>query len=158
MQRDKISFGSIKSELEDYMTTVIYLNGINFKNIIEEIEVKQFEKKGLHIQNGCYEGISFFIAFHNQNHFLCETLNNYIYQDQRYTLYDYKYSGIPGDHSLTCKISIGVKDIYWHDFKNFSKIIPFEINYKDLEFHFCKEQYCEAINLVRNNTEENMFA
>ncbi|WP_108868543.1 hypothetical protein [Aquimarina aquimarini] len=158
MQRDKISFGSIKSELEDYMTTVIYLNGINFKNIIEEIEVKQFKQKGLHIQNGCYEGISFFIAFHNQNHFLCETLHDYIYQDQRYTLYDYKYSGIPGDHSLTCKISIGAKDIYWYDFKNFSKIIPFEINYKDLEFHFCKEQYCEAINLVRNNTEENMFA
>lgn len=140
------------------MITAIYLNGINLKNIIEEIEAEQLAKKGLNIRNGCYEGISFFIAFHNQNHFLCRTLNDYVYHNQRYTLYDYKYSGIPGDHSLTCKISIGSKEIFWYDFKNFSKIISFELDYGGLEFHFCKEQYCEAINLIRSNTEENMFA
>ncbi|MEM9300084.1 MAG: hypothetical protein AAGA64_17120 [Bacteroidota bacterium] len=154
---DKIVFSSVKSELEDYTTTSIYLDGTNLKDIVEEIEVKQLKEKGLDIPHGCYEGISFFIAFHNQNHFLCKTLNDYTYQDQRYTLYEYKYSGIPGDHSLACKISIGDKEILWHDFKNFSRIIPFELDYGGLEFHFCKKQYCEAIDLIRNKEEGNIF-
>ncbi|MEM8887592.1 MAG: hypothetical protein AAGD28_06365 [Bacteroidota bacterium] len=147
----EIEFGYLKSELEDYMTTAIYVNGINLKGIIEEIEIKQLASKGLTIQNGCYEGISYFIAFHNQNHFLRETLSDYIYQDQRYALYDYKYSGVPGDHSLSCKISIEPEEVRWYDFKNFSKIIPYQLDYGDLEFRFCKNQYCEAIKLARRN-------
>lgn len=117
--------------------------------IIGKIEAKQLAKKGLYIQNGPYEGISSFIAFDNQNHFLCKTLDAYIYSNQRYTLYDYKYSGIPGDHSLACKISIGSKEVIWYDFKNFSKIIPFELNYGDLRFRFSIDQYLDAINAVR---------
>lgn len=140
------------------MTTVIYLNGIDLKAIIEEIETEQLAKKGLTVRNGCYEGISFFIAFHWQNHFLCKTLKEYIYCDQRYTLYDYKYSGIPGDHSLTCKIAIGSEEVVWYDFKNFSKIIPFELDYRGLKFHFDSNQYYDAINLIKNNTAKNMFA
>jgi len=152
VQKDEIKFGTVRSGLEDYLTTTIYLNGINLKNIIEKIEVEQLAKKGLQVQNGCYEGISFFIAFHYQNHFLCKTLNDYIYYNYQYTLYDYKYSGIPGDHSLTCKISINSEEVCWYNFKNFSKIIPFEIDYGGLEFCFCKKQYCEAIKSIRNNT------
>lgn len=142
----------MRSDLEDYLTTTIHLNGVNLKNIIEKIEVEQLAKKGLQVQNGCYEGISFFIAFHYQNHFLCKTLNDYIYYNYQYTLYDYKYSGIPGDHSLTCKISINSKEVCWYNFKNFSKIIPFEIDYGGLEFCFCKEQYCEAIKSIKLDT------
>lgn len=79
----KIRFGCSKSELEDYMTTTIFVNGIDLNCIIEEIETEQFVKRGLTLQNGGYEGISFFIAFHNQNHFLCSTLKDYIYQEGR---------------------------------------------------------------------------
>ena len=155
---DKIDFTCLKSDIEDYMTTVIYVNGINLKNVIEEIETAQLAKKDLFVQNGCYEGICFFIAFQYKNHFLGKTLNEYIYEGQRYTLYDYKCSGIPGDHSLACKISIKSKEIIWHDFKNFSKVIPYELDYKDLEFHFCKEQYLHAINSAKNNTNKNVNA
>ena len=42
MQTDVIEFGSIKSELEDYMTTSIYINGIDLKKKIEQIELPQF--------------------------------------------------------------------------------------------------------------------
>ncbi len=157
MHLDEIGFGCLKSELEDYMTTAIYVNGINLKEVIEEIEREQVAKRGLRIRNGCYEGVSFFIAFHHQNHFLGKTLNDYVYPDQQYTLYDYKYSGIPGDHSLTCKISVGSKEVTWHDFKNVSRIIPFELDYEGLTFRFCKDQYCNAIDLARNNPEESIF-
>ena len=88
------------------------------------------------MENGCYEGISFFIAFDNQNHFLCRTLSDYIYTGNRYALYDYKNSGIPGDHSLTCKITLESDKVIWHDFKNFSKIIPFNLDYGNLKFQF----------------------
>ncbi|MEM9648508.1 MAG: hypothetical protein AAF969_08500 [Bacteroidota bacterium] len=154
---DKIDFGCVRSELEDYMTTSICINGIDLKDIIEEIETEQCAEKGLNIQNGCYEGISFFIAFHNQNHFLCSTLNDYMHIGERYTLFEYKYSGIPGDHSLTCKISIGPEEILWHDFKNFSKVLPFDLDYGNLKFRFCKKQYCKAIDIIKNDREENMF-
>lgn len=86
----------------------------------------------MNIGNSCYEGISFFIAFHNQNHFLCNTLNDYIYSGNRYALYDYGHSGIPGDHSLACRVSINADGIVWHDFKNFSKFIPFDLDYRGL--------------------------
>ncbi|SEL35157.1 hypothetical protein SAMN05421740_104376 [Parapedobacter koreensis] len=140
------------------MTAAIYINGVDLRMIIEKIEAEQLARKGLHIRNGCYEGISSFIAFDNQNHFLCKTLDDYIYSNQRYTLYDYKYSGIPGDHSLTCKIAIGPKEVIWYDFKNFSKVISFELNYGELEFHFCVDQYFDAINAVRNNTAGNIYS
>ena len=155
---DKIDFGCVKSELEDYMTTSICVNGIDLKDIIEEIEAEQFAKKGLDIGNGCYEGISFFIAFHNQSHFMCSTLKDYVYKDVHYTLFDYKYSGVPGDHSLACKITIGSEEVIWSDFKNFSKVIPFDLDYGNLRFRFSKKQYVEAIDLIINNREENMFA
>jgi len=144
MKIDEIRFGCVRSQLEDYMTAAIYINGVDLKMIVEKIEAEQLTKKGLHIQNGFYEGISSFIAFDNQNHFLCKTLDDYIYSKERYTLYDYRYSGIPGDHSLTCNISIEPKEVIWHNFKNFSKIIPFELNYRDLTFRSCINQYLDA--------------
>ena len=157
MFRDKVKFSCIKSETEDYMTTKISINDIDLKTLIEEIELYQFLVRGLYTHNGIYEGISFFIAFHNQNHFLCRTLNDYKYEGNRYSLYDYKYTGIPGDHSLTCKISMNNDEVIWHDFKNFSKIFPFNIDYNGLEFHFCINQYIDAIYKARNNKEENIF-
>ncbi|SEL98146.1 hypothetical protein SAMN05216436_10160 [bacterium A37T11] len=146
---DKIRFENVKSQLEDYLTAAIYINGVDLRIIIEKMEAEQLAKNGLYVRSGCYEGISSFIAFDNQNHFLCKTLTDYIYSNQRYALYDYKYSGIPGDHSLTCKISIGPKEVIWHDFKNFSKVISVELNYEDLAFRFCIDQYLDAINTVR---------
>ncbi|MBX2921039.1 MAG: hypothetical protein KF746_02515 [Chitinophagaceae bacterium] len=153
----KISFGCVRSQLEDYMTAAIFINGVDLRMIIEKIEAEQLAKNGLNARNGFYEGISSFIAFHNQNHFLCKTLDDYIYSNQRYALYDYRYSGVPGDHSLTCKISIEPEEVIWYDFKNFSKIIPFDLNYGDLGFRFCIDQYFDAINAVRNNTVENIY-
>ena len=69
------------------------------------------------------------LSLDDQNHFLRETLRDYIYLEERFTLYDYKYSGMPGDNSLMCKIAIGHTDVVWYDFKNYSKIIPFEMDY-----------------------------
>ena len=79
MQIDSIEFGYTKSKLEDYMTTSITINGLDLKKKTQAIEHPQFAKKGICMENGCYEGISFFIAFDNQNHFLCRTLSDYIY-------------------------------------------------------------------------------
>ncbi|MEM9824559.1 MAG: hypothetical protein AAF985_25960 [Bacteroidota bacterium] len=151
MPRDEIAFSCVKSQIEDYMTTMIYINGIDLKSIIGAIESEQFAKKGLRLQNSSYEGICFFIAFHYQNHFLGKTLGDYIYDKERYTLFEYQYSGIPGDHSLTCKTSIKKEVVTWYDFKNYSKVIPFELDYGDLQFSFCINQYIDAINLVRYN-------
>lgn len=141
------------------MTTLIYVNGVDLKSIVEHIERKQCTKKGLCIQpGGCYEGICFFIAFHYRNHFLLKTLDDYVYGGQRFTLYDYKYSGIPGDHSLTCKISIQQEEVLWYDFKNFSKVLPIEFDYGNLEFHFCINQYFDAISSARSSTLEDTFS
>lgn len=159
MPRDKIEFSSIKSNLEDYMTTLIFINGIDLRSIVGSIERKQCAKKGICLRGGnCYEGICFFIAFHYQNHFLLRTLEDYIYDGQRFTLYDYVYSGIPGDHSLTCKISINEEEVIWYDFKNFSKVLPLEFDYENLEFRFCINQYFDAINSIRRSTLECDFS
>ena len=47
MQTDVIEFGCIKSELEDYMTTSININGIDLKKKIEQIELPQFINRGI---------------------------------------------------------------------------------------------------------------
>jgi hypothetical protein len=159
MSRDKIEFSYVKSQLEDYMTTLIFINGTDLKSIIGNIEKRQCAKEGFCMrQGGCYEGICFFIAFHYQNHFLLRTLDDYIYDGQRFTLYDYRYTGIPGDHSLTCKISIGKDEVIWHDFKNYSKISPIEFDYGKLKFCFGINQYFDAISAARMNTLEGNFS
>lgn len=158
MENDRIEFGCIRSNLEDYMTTSIRINGMDLRRIIEEIELPQLVKRGIDMQRVGYEGISFFIAFHNQDHFLCRTLSDYVYEDKRYALYDSRNSGIPGEYSLTCKIKMEENTVSWYDFKNFSEILPFDMSYRDLAFHFSLDQYCDAIDSIRNNKSENMFA
>lgn len=157
-ERDQIEFACVKSEVEDYMTTCIAINGIDLKRIIAKTERGQLARKGVAIEGGCYEGISLFIAFHHQNHFLGKTLNDYIYPEERFAIYEYKYSGVPGDHSLTCKITFNSNEVIWHDFKNFSQINPIEINYSDLEFRFCLEQYQKAIDKIKYDKVVNIFA
>ena len=58
------------------MTTSIPINGIDLKKKIQAIEHLQFAKKGICMENGCYEGISFFIAFDNQNHLNIKIIKN----------------------------------------------------------------------------------
>ena len=76
----------------------------------------------------------------------CAELYVTIYTGNRYALYDYKNHGIPEDHSLPCKITLESDKVIWHDFK----IFPFNLDYGVLKFQFSLDQYCDAINVVRN--------
>ncbi len=61
-------------------------------------------------------------------------------------------------HSLACKKTIGPEDVIWSNFKNFSRVIAFDLDYRNLRFRFSNKQYVEAIDIIINNREENMFA
>lgn len=149
MKYDEICFGSSTSNLENYLTTDIYINGVDLRQKIEVSEMIQLNNHGLRLLDGCYEGISYYIAFEYKNHFLGNTLDGYVYDDKRYTIYEYKCSGVPGDHSLTCKISMTSETVTWYDFKNYSKIVPFQFDYSGLEYCFSISQYIKAINTAK---------
>lgn len=151
MKYDEICFGKSYSNLEDYQTTDIYINGVDLRRKIEVAEMMHFNKYGLKVLEGCYEGISYYIAFEYKNHFLGDTLDGYIYEDKRYALYEYRCSGVPGDHSLTCKIRMTTDEVIWYDFKNYSRVVCCQFDYSNVQFRFSLSQYLKAINLAKYN-------
>ena len=155
---DTIRFGLVKSRLEDYMTTSIYINGIDLRQIISSIEYEQLLPLNRTSYTGVYEGISPLLAFSLNDHFCGETINEYLYYDCQYALFDYMYSGIPGDHTLTCKIEFKKDNVRWYDFKNFSKIYRGIIDYSDLSFSFDRSAYKAAVYDLKNNQLNHMYA
>ncbi|MGD1893718.1 MAG: hypothetical protein ACFB15_24390 [Cyclobacteriaceae bacterium] len=155
---DHISFGVANSTLEDYLTTNIYVNGIDLRVIISEIEANQLTNSRLSVQSGAYEGISTFIAFHLYDHFCKVTMNEYRYDGDRFALYDYLYSGIPGDHSLSCQIDIEKDRVIRSDFKNFSRFYPQGFNYRDLQYTFDRQAYLDAIAELRRDKVNPIYA
>ena len=67
------------------------------------------------------------------------------------------YSGVPGDYTLTCRITINNDRVIWHDFKNFSKIYKGAIDYGGLSFSFPIEKYKAAIYDIKNNEIKKMY-
>lgn len=153
---DKISF--LISNSKDYLTTSIMINNINLIDILTQIEYKQLKNKKERLIIGAYEGISPFIAFHSHNHFLKNTISEYLYFDNRFTLLDYINTGIPGDHSVACNIDIHKKTIEWSNFKNFSILIENKLSYGKLNFIFERKQYERAINDFKSNEIKNLYS
>ncbi|MEM6966829.1 MAG: hypothetical protein AAF573_18840 [Bacteroidota bacterium] len=154
---DNIHFSISTSRLEDYFITDIFVNGIDLRSIIAKIEQQQLQPIGYAQLSGAYEGISPFLAFHLHDHFNGKTVNEYLYYDFCFTLFNYMYSGVPGDHTLTCKIEITKDKVRWYDFKNFSKIYTGKIDYGELSFSFSAESYRAAIENLKKNEIQNMY-
>ncbi|WP_108868789.1 hypothetical protein [Aquimarina aquimarini] len=142
---DTIEFGIVHSNVDDYLTTTIYINGYDLKDILGSIEINQVKKNDDQFMVGAYEGISPFIAFHTHNHFLKDTVNEYIYFDNRFVLLEYINSGIPGDHTIACNIDIYQDTVKWSNFKNFSILSESDFKYEELSFSFDRKQYEKAI-------------
>jgi hypothetical protein len=146
---DQIQFSLASSELEDYLTIDIVINGYDLKSIIASIESEQIHNMPLTIQAGAYEGISAFIAFHTHNHFYGETVSGYQQEGNRFTLFEYIHSGVPGEHTVTCEINFSGDEVTWKNFRNISSVIPEGFSYYDLEFRFNREEYLQAIHNFR---------
>ncbi|MAJ32793.1 MAG: hypothetical protein CMC18_09170 [Flavobacteriaceae bacterium] len=58
---------------------------------------------------------------------------------------------------MLAKKTIGPEDVIWSNFKNFSRVIAFDLDYRNLRFRFSNKQYVEAVYIIINNREENMF-
>lgn len=154
---DYINFDVSKSRLEDYATTDIYINDFDLRDIVADIEYNQLKSLGKENLCGAYEGISPFLAFHLHDHFHGKSVSDYIY-NSRYSLFDYRYSGIPGDHTLTCKIYDKGEKVIWTDFRNYSKIVNEDIDYGALRFEFAKDSYDRAIDFLKETKIRKMYS
>lgn len=154
---DTISFALQHSNVEDYLTTSILVNGLELKDILAQIEVNQIKDKSDNFIVGAYEGISPFIAFHSHNHFLKNTINEYIYFGNRFSLLEYINTGIPGEHTVACQIEILKETVHWKNFKNFSIYLKEEFSYGDLVFEFDRNQYESAIERLSENEIKKLY-
>ncbi|MCH2046186.1 MAG: hypothetical protein MK212_18875 [Saprospiraceae bacterium] len=159
MNQDTIYFDIALSQLGDYLTTEIYINGIDLRVILTNIEVKQIHANDANSLRlaGAYEGVSPFIAFHLKNHFYKNSINEYMYDDCFYTIYEYAYSGVPEDHTLSCRIDFVKNKVIWSEFKNFSKICPEGFDYEGLTFTFDRRAYMNAIDNVKLNRIKSLY-
>ncbi|MEM9143859.1 MAG: hypothetical protein AAGA86_12800, partial [Bacteroidota bacterium] len=105
---------------------------------------------------GAYEGLSAFIAFHMHKHFLKETVKEYQLSGNRFALLEYVHSGIPGEHTVACRINIYEDRVEWTDFINCSVFLKQCFQYPGLTFCFNRNQYESAIDDITVN-EINKF-
>ncbi|MEM6633440.1 MAG: hypothetical protein AAF694_27450 [Bacteroidota bacterium] len=152
-----IQFSLTSSKIEDYLTTAIYIDGIDLKEILAYYEMGQIENRQLQSLVGAYEGISAFIAFHLNSHFLKDTIQEYIQSDYGYTLFEYAYSGIPGEHNVSCHINIHQDTVEWINFKNRSIFLKKCFQYQGLHFCFDRKQYEQAIEEVIENEVKPIY-
>ncbi|MFC5045603.1 hypothetical protein ACFSTE_18800 [Aquimarina hainanensis] len=155
---DTIHFDIQKSNIEDYLTTAIFVNNIDLKDILFQVEQSQIKDPSLINIAGAYEGISPYIAFHLKNHFLKDTIREYQYYGDRFTLMEYANTGIPGDHTITCQIDICKDVVEWSNFKNFDSLTAIEFDYSDIgSFRFERKQYEAAISTLCNNQIKELY-
>ena len=153
---DKIAFEIETTNLQEYLTTKIFINGYDLRERVAQIEFEELYRKigQRPLQTPAYEGLPPFIAFHLNNHFCGDTINEYRYPGGRLALLEYVFSGVPGDHTLTCRIDLEPDRVIWTDFKLFSKVIPMEPVYDRLRFEFDRNQYMaevEDLKITRLN-------
>ena len=154
---DSISFKLENSLIEDYRTTNIFINGCDLRNILVSYEIEQVEKYLDYNMVGAYEGVSAFIAFHLHQHFLKDTVKEYQQNNNRFTLFEYVHSGIPGEHSVACHINIYEDRVEWTDFINCSIFLKQCFQYPDLKFCFKRDQYETAIQDITVNEINKIY-
>lgn len=156
---DRIQFDITRSQIGDYLTTNIFVNDYDLRGIISKIEYEQLKPSHDQVKLiGAYEGLSPFIAFHLHNHFCKQTINEYRYTDDQFALLEYMHSGVPGDHTLTCKIDMHDDVVRWRHFKLFSKIYPNGLDYGALAFEFEKTAYIATINRLKEQQLNEIYA
>ncbi|MEM8507297.1 MAG: hypothetical protein AAF717_05680 [Bacteroidota bacterium] len=154
---DLISFKLTDALIEDYITTTILINGCDLRNILVSYEIEQVTEYKDYNLVGAYEGISAFIAFHMHKHFLKETVSDYQQADNRFTLFEYVHSGIPGEHTVACRITIYEDRVEWTDFINCSVFLKQCFQYPELKFCFDRTQYEKAIHDITVNEVNKLY-
>ncbi|MEM8928635.1 MAG: hypothetical protein AAGC45_10560 [Bacteroidota bacterium] len=154
---DIISFQLADSVMEDYQTTTILINGFDLRNILVSYEIEQVEEYKDYNMVGAYEGISAFIAFHMHKHFLKDTVREYQQSDNRFTLFEYVHSGIPGEHTVACHINMYEDRVEWTDFINCSVFLKQCFQYPGLTFSFDRKQYEKAIHDITVNEINKLY-
>lgn len=154
---DTIAFKLVNSRVEDYMTASIIINNCDLRDLLASYEIEQVPEYRDYDMVGAYEGVSAFIAFHLHKHFLKSTVKEYRQFDDRFTLYEYAHSGIPGEHTVACNIDILEDKIEWTNFVNCSIFLKQCFEYPGLRFSFDRKQYERAIQEVTSNEIQKLY-
>jgi len=155
---DTIAFNLAHSKVEDYLTTSISINNRDLREVLAGFEMEQVTQYKDFQMVGAYEGISAFIAFHLHKHFLKDTVNEYLQFDNRFTLYEYAHSGIPGEHTVACHINIYKARVEWTSFVNCSIFLEQCFQYPNLEFCFDRTQYEKALHDITVNEVNKLYS
>ncbi len=151
---DVVEFVTTYSSIEDYKVVDIYINGINFIDILYQLELPLAYQEGLPEMAGAYEGIPPLYAFPPSRHFYGQPAEAYRY-DQKVSLLEYAFSGIPGDWSMVAKISVNDSSVTWSDFEQAKRRKlknGYLWQYEELGiFTFDRLQYDEALRQASMN-------
>ncbi|MEL7120906.1 MAG: hypothetical protein AAFO07_15750 [Bacteroidota bacterium] len=115
---DEIYFDIVKSRVEDYKVVDIYINGWNLIERLHAIELPFAANEGNPSLAGAYEGLPPLMVLPPNKHFWGQGNKDYTLQDGRTVLYEYAYSGVPGEWSFAVKIEVDSEGVSWDAFGN----------------------------------------
>lgn len=145
---DTVEFVATTSQLEDYKVVDIYINGINFIEMLHQLELPLAYQEGVPEMAGAYEGLPPLSVLPPSRHFYGEADASYLH-DNKVTLLEYAYSGVPGDWPLAASISADKDKVYWKDFEQIRRNKlknGYLWTYEVLgAFVFDRQQYHEAL-------------
>lgn len=114
---DVVGFKTVTSDIEDYKVVDIFINGTRLIDLLCQLEMPLAYQEGVPDMAGAYEGLPPLIVLPPARHFWGEGHPSYTYPDNKISLLEYAYSGVPGEWPFVVKINVGTKVVSWSDFE-----------------------------------------
>ena len=147
---DEVSFETVNSSIEDYKVVDILINDTRLIDILHQLELPLAYQEGAPEMAGAYEGLPPLMVLPPAKHFWGEASPSYAYPDNKVSLLEYAYSGVPGEWPFVAKINVGMRVVSWSDFEQVRRLKlknGYQWDYQMLgEFRFDRDQYDEALH------------
>ncbi len=139
---DQISFEITTSRIEDYKVVDILINGRNLRPWLAQAEQAPASTEGQATLAGAYEGLPPLLVLPPRLHFWGRPHADYLH-GQHIALFEYAFSGVPGDWTFAARIEVEAQQVRWHGYRQLKR--P-HWTYPDLPpFHFDRKQYQAAL-------------
>lgn len=152
---DTVAFRTVNSDIEDYKVVDIFINDTRLIDILHQIELPLAYQEGAPEMAGAYEGLPPLLVLPPATHFWGEASEAYSYPDQKVSLLEYAYSGVPGEWPFVAKIDVGKRVVRWSEFEQVRRLKlknGYHWAYNMMgEFRFDRNQYDEALNEASSN-------
>lgn len=146
---DVVHFRTLNSDIEDYKVVDILINGTRLIDMLHQIELPLAYQEGAPEMAGAYEGLPPLMVLPPARHFWGEAAPAYSHAEDKVSLLEYAYSGVPGEWPFAARIEVGKRVVSWSAFEQVRRLKlknGYRWDYSMLgKFRFDREQYENAL-------------